>query len=291
MKDHRGKFSTLFPLLICGIGIGLLVGLSTSPVVHIIVGSAMAIAGGLVGALAGLSTAMDEDSITRDSSPNKLTQDIPDEQIEATSSMKSKPLTNQRSKFEIRKVSAIPLTMLILGLVAGALVGIYVRNYDLLAPDPDDFVRKWQGTGLNSQEIQLRLFEKNYPATQKELLSLSDNKSSTNSNTSIITEDSDTSTKEASHEQKSRKDIGNEQQERKTETEKPSQPQEATSMSSSRLFYTGSVDDCNRLRLKEGDQLRTGLTILSNSAVNRKVEGCNGNNSCLEQVRKEICPK
>lgn len=127
-------------LLIIGIGLGWLVGLSVSPVLYIILGSVIALVAGAVGALVGLH----QDYGVKN---------------ESGSDNQSKLLNSRKKAISI---SPLPLAMLMLGIGIGACAGIYARTNDLFGPNPQRFAQKWSGTGLDEKSIQQRLFDQLY---------------------------------------------------------------------------------------------------------------------------------
>lgn len=137
MKDRNGV--AFFSLLLAGVSLGWLVGLSVSEILHIILGSVIALASGVVSVLAGI---------------------------------KKTPAVEESSKGEkeqlhrkIRPISPLPLMALLLGLAIGAPIGICVRTNDLLGVRVEWFVSRWDSTGLSPQELHLRLFDTLYPGT------------------------------------------------------------------------------------------------------------------------------
>lgn len=144
MHRARKGFSLAACLLLSGAAIGWLIGLSVSPVVHLVVTSVLAVVGGLVSALAGLPVAESESSDPAPSTP--------------------------RSGISHRRLTPVPLALFLIGLVPGASLGLTARTHEWFGADPRGLVNKWSATGLTEKEIALRLFDQMYPPTaaQKE---------------------------------------------------------------------------------------------------------------------------
>lgn len=124
----------LLSLLLTGLGIGWLVGLSVSPVVSIVITSVAGSAAAIIAAMSGLEN-----------------------QPKAESDSKAK-------KIHFSKISPVPIASLVVGIVAGSIVGIYVRSHNGLGNDPSlaKEVEQWTELGLNREEVTRRLFENKY---------------------------------------------------------------------------------------------------------------------------------
>ncbi|MFN8494790.1 MAG: hypothetical protein U0350_44720 [Caldilineaceae bacterium] len=128
-------------LLLTGIGIGWLLGLAVSPVVSIVITTITGAAAAVVAALSGL-----EDKANR-----------PDE-------------ANKASIGSVRwNINPLPLAMLVLGLLAGSVLGIAARNYSWLGSEATGEVTQWTQAGLTGPgwtraDIARKLFESRYSA-------------------------------------------------------------------------------------------------------------------------------
>lgn len=119
-------------ILVTGLGIGCLVGLSISPVVSIVITSVTGSAAAIIAAMSGLE----------DKSETGNTQ------------------SNRNLRWN---VNPAPLTALVVGLVIGSGYGIYVRNQDLLGgSDLSAELKQWTDAGLDQEEVARRLFENRY---------------------------------------------------------------------------------------------------------------------------------
>ena len=136
-------------LLLSGGGIGWLIGLSVSPVVHIVVASVLAVVGGAVSALAGLEAGGSAPGEHADTGPL------------AGGSGSVFPSSHRRGARH--NVTSVPLALFVVGLVSGAAVGIYARTHEWLGADPQRIVQKWRLTGLDDRKIARRLFDQIYP--------------------------------------------------------------------------------------------------------------------------------
>jgi tetratricopeptide (TPR) repeat protein len=61
------------------------------------------------------------------------------------------------------QVNPIPLACLIVGIVAGSVVGIWARNQNWLGTNLQTEVQQWATMGIPEQDIVQRLFEQHYP--------------------------------------------------------------------------------------------------------------------------------
>ncbi|HKS29637.1 MAG TPA: hypothetical protein VJS44_17545 [Pyrinomonadaceae bacterium] len=123
-------------LLLSGVGIGWLIGLSVSPVIHIIITSLIALAVSVTGTLAGINIDQKESAAEPDDKPKRRV---------------------------LVEVNPVPLMLVVIGLAIGSSIGVYARTNSWLGPDPNSFVEKWKDTELTKREIVRRLFDDLYP--------------------------------------------------------------------------------------------------------------------------------
>lgn len=135
----RSRTSQGFAIALSGFGIGCLVGLSISPVVGIVITSVVGGAAAVVATLSGL----DEKPVTHEGTPGA-------------------GMTHP-------KPSAWPLALLVIGLLAGSLVGISVRNNHWFGSDASSEIARWTQLGVSRDEVLDRLFEATYPPTSHAL--------------------------------------------------------------------------------------------------------------------------
>ncbi len=123
--------------MLCGLGVGWLIGMSVSPVLGSVVGGFVATLLAIVGILVGLD------------SPKAEPRRESGETREATTP--TSPLHRIRPQIDV-----LPLTCVVLSIIAGAVVGVYGLTHQWLAPNPHTFISKWQGVGLtHEQAVQL----------------------------------------------------------------------------------------------------------------------------------------
>jgi len=252
-KTAAARFSDALLLLIIGVGVGWLIGLSVSPVLFIILGSVIALVAGVVGALVGL----DPDS---------------GDKTESDPENPSKTLYSRKSLIPI---SPLPLTTLVIGLGIGSTTGIYVRTNDIFGADPQRFVRKWSGAGLGEQEIQRRLFDQLYPPRTgtEHLTSAGDTSPASVNSTGSPESDPTIGISEGIKRKSSRKEY----------REKPN-----FSQFNAGLFAL-TVDDCEVLNSKTGNELKTILESLDTKPITNAVHKCKSDN-CLEAIKELLCP-
>jgi len=134
------NLSNILYLVISGLGVGWIVGLSISPVVHIVLGSILALVVSLASAIAGVE---------------KL-----EEAEEQASAGKTGPIAQKVARV---RLDPRPIALLVLGLAIGSSIGAYARTNDWLGENPRRVVDRWKGAGLDEAEIRMRLFNDLYP--------------------------------------------------------------------------------------------------------------------------------
>jgi hypothetical protein len=138
---HRGTgFSTTSCLFLAAVSVGWLIGLSASPVLHVIVGSVIAVVVALAGTLAGIQT-----QINFSDEQTKIDQPTPKSTMSAFS------------------LNPVPVAVFTIGIAIGATIGIIARTNEFFGTDKAMFVGRWQGIGLTDVEIKRRLFDQLYP--------------------------------------------------------------------------------------------------------------------------------
>jgi hypothetical protein len=140
-KSINGAFKS-FCLLLSGIGVGWLVGLSVSPVIHIVITSVVAFVVSITSAVAGLKVNQDKDQPNTGGSSKK--------------------------KFQV-EVNPVPIMLMVVGIACGASLGVYGRTNGWLGTRPARFAEQWKDTGLDSKEISRRLFDTLYPPKSQTL--------------------------------------------------------------------------------------------------------------------------
>lgn len=245
-RFHRTTDSLL--ILISGSGTGILIGLSVSPVLHIIVASVISVIVGVSAALAGLE-------------PSQVTGAAEQDHAHIPKFRRSLP-----------QVNPLPVTLLIVGLVLGAFVGIYVRTNQLFGPNPKRLALPWVGTGLDERDIQKRIFDDTYPPHEY---------------SSPPVQISDAST------------LGTPGNEIRSAGEDAKQPsiqlrQGETAESKSRvgaLFTLASVKDCQLISAKPDEkELRSAFELVGNATTIKLARECK-DEPCLRRLKDRVCEK
>lgn len=145
LSEAKNKIVRGLALAVIGCSIGWLVGMSVSPVVHIILGSAISLVAGLVTVTSGLSAFQAK---------------------EETPGIKMIDKVRQLHQLSSR-LNVIPMAVVIFFITCGAATGVYTRTNDLLGPSPRLFYDKWKSTGLSERNLTLKLYEQLYPTDVK----------------------------------------------------------------------------------------------------------------------------
>lgn len=125
-------------LLLSGLGVGWLIGLSVSEVIYAVITSLIALIVAVTGALAGVNVERDDSTENGD--------------------------TNPRPRRKVRvETDPLPIMFMIIGLVIGTSLGIYARTNYWLGPRPENFTERWKITGRTDKELSGRLFDELYP--------------------------------------------------------------------------------------------------------------------------------
>ena len=164
------RASNGFGLVVIGLGVGWLAGLSVSPVASVVITSALGAAAAIVGALAGVARA---DHGSHDKPGGAPAQ--------------RKVLGNWTESGAVRPIASWPLAVLVVGLVLGSGMGVWARTHNWLGQNPS--VRAWSAlgvdpgalegeirwwaergvTGLSEDDVTLRLFNLRYPERAADL--------------------------------------------------------------------------------------------------------------------------
>jgi hypothetical protein len=131
----------LLATTLSGLGIGVLVGLSASPVVNVLITGILSLVGGVISGLCGISLQSDK--------PTAEASDAGEQQRAA-------------SVLPVG-VTPVPIAFFVMSTVLGSLGGLYARTHEWFAESPEHMAAKWQNaTGLNKQEIARRFFDSMY---------------------------------------------------------------------------------------------------------------------------------
>lgn len=134
-KPTRSRAADLLGLLIVGIGVGWLVGMSTSPVVSIVVSSVTATAAAVIAVLSGLEVPRSLEIAGPDDGPARVP----------------------------KRVRVGPLAALVAGVVLGAAIGLTSRSAGVFGTDLDAEINKWTKHGFSEQVVTDALFAAAYP--------------------------------------------------------------------------------------------------------------------------------
>jgi hypothetical protein len=279
MKDPRNTSDSLLVrgicLLISGVGIGWLIGLSVSPIIHIIITSLIALVVSVTGALAGIKVDEKEDSADDGKSKRKV-------QVE---------------------VNPLPLMFMIIGLVIGSSLGVYARTNGWLGPDPNGFVEKWKDTELTKQEISRRLFDDLYPVragstnpvnaggssianVQSNEPAIGPGASTENIHGSTVTASGNAGVTGANP--SPRKESGTST----GKSEASASSDSALAKSKVSALFNVDADDCADFRVARDEELRGVMNsgVGSNEKARRMIEQC-PDIKCLRDIVKQICAK
>jgi hypothetical protein len=117
-------------MMISGLGTGWLIGLSVSPIVHIVIGTLLSLLVALMSALAGLETAK----------PNADQEGKADAKAPAFR--------------KIASINPIPVTVFIIGLAFGSSLGVYARTNEWLGMNIQEAKQRWKQIGFDDKEIK-----------------------------------------------------------------------------------------------------------------------------------------
>jgi hypothetical protein len=127
-------------VVVSGFGIGWLMGVTTSPVVQIVVGA-------LVSAVVGITAVA---NVIPGFSPLSRANDDDD---------------SPRGSRTLRESTS---ALLVVGILIGSASGIAVRTRNWLAPSPSEVIETWSSRGLDRKVIAQRLFDQVYPGSPTE---------------------------------------------------------------------------------------------------------------------------
>jgi hypothetical protein len=158
MANSHNQYRNIGSMGICGIGVGILLGLSVSPAIQSVLSSVVAIIITGAGILTGFERSSVETSEPEDGKAGS--KEAAHENINGVTDTNTKP--NNRHRVSRTHVDPAPLAGLVAGIVIGSLVGVTLRTNEFLSPNLDMFVSKWKRTGLSEEELSRRLFDQLY---------------------------------------------------------------------------------------------------------------------------------
>ena len=255
-------------LLVSGLSVGWLMGLSVSPVIQTILTSLLTIVIGITSALAGISFVQTQDS-NSDGTPAKR---------------------RPRVIFD-----PLPIMGLALGIATGSALGVYARTNNWLGPKKNSFYEEWQDTGLAKEEITRRVFDSLYPPNLDERKKDGNSDVSANVNSSSPNKPNENNSNLSSNQPASNPPQSN--TEKVVRTKPSGNPPLATTKSSTPqspndprlgVLFTVTFDECQELRVKEGDDLRRAMQQSNEKELIRLGKNCR-NDECLKQGVTRIC--
>jgi hypothetical protein len=140
MKRHWSSYPSL---LLAGLALGWMTGLSVSPILPIIVTAFVSLVVAITAALAGMEIHDSEDS----------------------SAEPRRPPTARR---KLAHVSVLPVGLLAVSLAVGSVFGVYARTNEWFGIEPKRAAARWKDAGLDEKQVVQRLFDNIYaPASSK----------------------------------------------------------------------------------------------------------------------------
>lgn len=131
------KWYLYLSLVVSGIGVGWLTGLSVSPVVSIVITSVIGAATATIAAVSGLEVRNSENA----------------------------QMNTDKGAVDKKSINPLPLAILIIGIFVGSIFGISARNQSWMGSDLSAEIQKWTNAGLNKEEVVYRLFNLEHPYT------------------------------------------------------------------------------------------------------------------------------
>lgn len=137
-SDWKKRLIAYFSLLITGMGIGWLAGLSVSPVISMIITTIIGSAAAIIAAVSGLNNQQVDNDDTNGSNVRRFPS-----------------------------LDTLPIAALVIGLVIGSYFGILARTHDWLEPDMTLEIKKWTnlGVSLKKQAIADKMFNREFSMT------------------------------------------------------------------------------------------------------------------------------
>ena len=261
-------------LLISGLSVGWLMGLSVSPVIQTILTSLLTIVIGITSALAGISLVQTQDS-NADGTPAKR---------------------RPRVIFD-----PLPIMGLALGIAMGSALGVYARTNNWLGPKKNSFYEEWQDTGLTKEEVTRRVFDSLYPPTPDENKQESSSNISANTNSSLSNKSSENSNSNLmSSQQNANLSQSKTEKAGAAVTTKSSgnpppavvktPPLQSPNDPSLGVLFAVTFEQCKDLRVKEGDDLRREMAQSNEKELVRLAKNCRSE-ECLKQGVERVCAK
>ncbi len=262
MKKTKTAIYRNLYLLLSGMGVGWLAGLSVSPIIHIILTSLMAAVVSVTSALAGLNSGKVEEVEPSEDESNHL-----------------QPET-RKPKFQVQ-VNPLPVTCMIVGLAIGSSAGVFVRTNNWLGPRSNTITEEWKDTELSKKEIARRVFDNLYPPssiTSSPPEAPGDKKIEQGVTTGQKVEPANTSSSDNIGSTTSQPQI------------KQAQPDTIPNSYKDGVLFTVDMKECDRLKNADGDELRREMASSGNDEIVRWAKNCQ-DTECLKAVVRRACAK
>ena len=146
MARKPSQTNVVIPLSFAGLSIGILSGLSVSPVIATVLSAVLAVCCAAVAAFSGLREPSEENH---------------------TTGAKAKEGTKPKLPLAI-PITPVPVAVFSTLVAIGAVAGVVIRTHEWLAPSPDHLRKKWVAIGVDPKVAAERLFEARYPGQSLE---------------------------------------------------------------------------------------------------------------------------
>lgn len=239
-KTQYDKIINGFSLYMGGMAIGWLTGLSVSPVIQTILASLVAVIVSISAALAGIK------------------MEMPKEKEEADTTNITKPRI---------LLDPLPIMLMVVGVAAGAALGVYARTNNWLGPRTNTFAEEWKDTGLKKDEIALRVFNSLYPPPASATTLPGNTPENPVHPISPI-----------------------EKKEEKNTTKQDGKNHDDLHNQYKGVLFNVSLDECKRLQNLAGDELRREMASSSSEGLTSLAKSCKDDN-CLKAGVKKACAK
>lgn len=268
-------------MLLSGACIGILAGLSVSPVIQGVITTALSIVGLLLTAVSGLSVDLPQS----DSNAGTRGAALP----ELQSSNRSWSHLPHGTALTLPKQFAIfakPVAIMLVGAVLGACFGIWVRTHGFLEPKPIDLVQRWATIGVGQSQVAELLLAEAYPNTYPRLHmdSTATRRSLDFPEVASVQNKTSNTDKKEPHQNKDSAELS----ERNVEN--------FTARKKAGVLFSAQVPDamrnrCNQLTVKKGTSLGAYISSLPESEVAplKRMALRFKNSDDLEILIEEIC--
>lgn len=258
-----------FCLLLSGLGLGWLVGLSISPVIQTVLASLVAVVVSLSSALAGLRPSEPEVDDSQETGSAKDTGH------------------RRRRRFPIL-LDPLPVMTMVIGLAFGTAVGIYARTNDLLGSRNNLLVEEWKDTGLTAKEITTRVFDSLYPPSSNGESALQEHAPTppTDQNTnSTQTQQQPSNTNQA-------QEKGNHVSPRRTTQGTTATMEQQSQLSRHTLLFSVSLEQCVRLKnADDEDELKREMASSNDDYLVELATKTCKTFECLKAGVRKACAK